>query len=99
MQRFLPAAGLGVLVPIALLVRSLLLRRRFGRILELLLYPDSIFLFDESRHSSLYGLTTSGLSLIATVAPYAFAAMISERYLWGTKMAPCELDNPRTIGV
>ena|SRR5881394_1960723 len=70
------AAALGVLVPIALLVRTLLLGRLFGSTLELLLYPGSIFLFDESRHSSLYGFTTFGLSLMATVALYAFAAMI-----------------------
>jgi hypothetical protein len=67
--------------------------------LELLLYPEFIFLFDESRHSSLYGLTAFGLSLMATVAQYTFAAMIAKRYSPGTKMAPCELDNPRTIGV
>jgi hypothetical protein len=70
------ATVLGVLVPIVLLVRTLLLGRLFGSPLELLLYPGSIFLFDESRHSSLYGLTTFGLSLMATVALYAFAAMI-----------------------
>jgi hypothetical protein len=67
---------LGVLVPIALLVRTLLLGRLFGSTLELLLYPGSIFLFDASRHSSLYGLTTFGVSLMATVALYALAAMI-----------------------
>jgi hypothetical protein len=70
------ASVLGVLVPIALLVRTLLLGRLFGNTLELLLYPGSIFLFDESRHWSLYGLTTFGVSLVATVAPYAFVAMI-----------------------
>jgi hypothetical protein len=70
------ASFLGVLVPIALLVRTLLLGRLFGSTLELLLYPGSIFLFNESRHSSLYGLTSFGLSLIATAALYAFAAMI-----------------------
>ena len=70
------ATLLGVLVPIVLLVRTLLLGRLFGSPLELLLYPGSIFLFDASRHSSLYGLTTFGLSLMATVALYAFAAMI-----------------------
>jgi hypothetical protein len=70
------ATILGVLVPITLLVRTLLLGRLFGSTLELLLYPGSIFLFDASRHSSLYGLTSFGLSLMATVALYAFAAMI-----------------------
>jgi hypothetical protein len=70
------ATVLGVLVPIALLVRTMLLGRLFGSSLELLLYHGSIFLFDASRHSSLYGLTTFGLSLMATVALYAFAAMI-----------------------
>jgi hypothetical protein len=70
------ATVLGVLVPIALLVRTLLLGRLFGSTLELLLYLGSVFLFDGSRHSSLYGLTTFGLSLMATVALYAFAAMI-----------------------
>jgi hypothetical protein len=54
------ATVLGILVPIALLVRTLLLGRLFGSTLELLLYPGSIFLFDESRHSSLYGLTAFG---------------------------------------
>ena len=54
----------------------LLLGRLFGSTLELLLYPGSIFLFDASRHSSLYGLTTFGLSFMATVALYALAAMI-----------------------
>ena len=70
------AAVLGVLVPIGLLIRALLLGRLFGSTLELLLYPWFIFLFDESRHSSLHGLTTFGLSLMATVALYVFAAMI-----------------------
>jgi len=70
------ATVLGILVPIALLVRTLLLGRLFGSTFELLLYPGSIFLFNVSRHSSLYGLTMFGLSLMATVALYAFAAMI-----------------------
>ena len=70
------ATVLGVLVPIALLVRTLLLGRLFGSPFDLLLYPGSIFLFDASRHSSLYGLTIFGLSLMVTVALYAFAAMI-----------------------
>jgi hypothetical protein len=70
------ATVLGVLVPITLLVRTLLLGRLFGSTLELLLYPGSIFLFDASRHSSLYGLMSFGLSLMATVALYAFAAMM-----------------------
>jgi hypothetical protein len=35
-----------------------------------------MFLFDASRHSSLYGLMTFALSLLVTVALYAFAAMI-----------------------
>lgn len=70
------ATVLGVLVPIALLVRTLLLGRLFGSPLELLLYPGSIFLFDASRHSPPYGLTTFGVSLMTTVALYALAAMI-----------------------
>jgi hypothetical protein len=70
------ATVLGVLIPIVLLVRTLVLGRLFGSTLELLLYPGSIFLFDQSRHSSLYGLTAFGLSLTATVALYAFTAMI-----------------------
>jgi hypothetical protein len=70
------ATVLGVLVPIALLVRTLLLGRLFGSPLDLLLYPGAIFLFYESHHSSLYGLATFGLSLMVTVALYAFAAMI-----------------------
>jgi hypothetical protein len=70
------AAVFGIVVPIVLLVRTLWLGRHFGGTLEWLLYPGSIFLFNASRHSSLYGLTTFGLSLVATVALYAFAAMI-----------------------
>lgn len=70
------AAILGALVPIALLARTLLLGRLFGSTLELLLYPGSIFLFNQSRHSSVYGLITFGLSLIVTVALYALAGMI-----------------------
>ena len=71
------ATVLGVLVPISLLVRTLLLGRPFSvGTLELLFYPGSIFLFNASRHSSLYGLTIFGLSLMGTVALYAFAAMI-----------------------
>jgi hypothetical protein len=70
------ATVFGVLVPIALLIRTLLLGRLFGSTLELLFYPGSIFLFDESRHSSLSGLTTFVLSLMVTVALYVFAAMI-----------------------
>jgi hypothetical protein len=70
------ATVLGVLVPIALVVRTLLLGRLFGSSFDLLLYPGSIFLFNESHHSSLYWLTTFGLSLMATVALYAFAALI-----------------------
>jgi small-conductance mechanosensitive channel len=70
------AAVLGILVPIALLVRTLLLGRLFGSTLELLLYPGSIFLFDSSRHSSLSGLNTFVLSLMVTVTLYVFAAMI-----------------------
>jgi hypothetical protein len=70
------ATVLGVLVPVALLVRTLFLGRLFGSSLDLLLYPGCIFLFNESRHSSLYWLTMFGLSFMATVALYAFAAMI-----------------------
>jgi hypothetical protein len=70
------ATVFGVLIPITLLVRTLLLGRLFGSTLELVLYPGSIFLFDASRHSSLHGLMTFALSLLVTVALYAFAAMI-----------------------
>ena len=70
------ATFLGVLAPIALLVRMLLLGRLFGGTLDSLLYPGSIFLFNTSRHSSTYGLTMFGLSLIVTIALYALAAMI-----------------------
>src|SRR5215467_3271106 len=70
------ATFLGLLVPIALLVRTLWLGRLFGGTLDLLLYPGSIFLFNTSRHSSMYGLTMFGLSLIVTIALYAVAAMI-----------------------
>lgn len=69
-------AVLGVLVPIALLVRTLASGRLFGGSLELLFYPGSIFLFNQSRHSVLYGVTTFVLSLVTTVALYAFAAMV-----------------------
>jgi len=44
------ASVLGVLVPVALLVRTLVLGRLFGTTLELPFYAGSIFLFDESRH-------------------------------------------------
>lgn len=47
------ASVLGVLVPVALLVRTLLLGRLFGSTLELPFYPGSLFLFVESRHWSL----------------------------------------------
>ena len=70
------AAVLGVLVPIALLVRTLALGRLFGGQLDLLLYPGSVFLFNVSRHSSLYGLAAFVLSLTITAALYALAGMI-----------------------
>jgi hypothetical protein len=70
------AVVLGVLIPIALLVRTLLLGPLFGSSFDLLLYPGSILMFNESRHSSLYWLTAFGLSLMATAALYAFAAVI-----------------------
>jgi hypothetical protein len=77
LRRVVAAATVfGVLIPITLLVRTLLLGRLFGSTLELLLYPGSIFLFDASRHSSLYGLMTFALSLLVTVALYVFAATI-----------------------
>jgi len=77
LRRFVAAgAFLGVLVPTAVLVRTLLLGRLFGSPLEFLLYPGSIFLFNPSRHSPLYGLSIFGLSLMGTVALCAFAAMI-----------------------
>ena len=69
-------AVLGVLVPIALLVRTLALGRLFGGSLDLLFYPGSIFLFNESRHSIVYGLTAFVLSLVTTVVLYALAAMV-----------------------
>ena len=62
------AAVFGTVIPITLPVRTLLLGRLFGTTLELLLYPGSICLFNESRRSSLYGLMAFGLSLMATVA-------------------------------
>jgi hypothetical protein len=70
------ATVLGILVPIALLVRTLLFGRFFSSTLDLFFYPGSVFLFNESHHSSFYWLTMFGLSLMATVALYAFAAMI-----------------------
>lgn len=70
------AAVLGILVPIVLLIRTLLLGRLFGSTLDLLLYPGFIFLFNESHHSSLYGLAVFALSLVATASLYAIAAMI-----------------------
>lgn len=77
LRRFVAVATvLGVLVPITLLVRTLWLGRLFGGTLDSLLYPGSIFLFNVSRHSSMYGLTMFGLSLIVTIALYALAAMI-----------------------
>ena len=69
------ATALGVLVPIALLVRTLLLGSLFGSSFDLLFYPGSIFMFNESRQWSLYWMTTFGLSLLSTAALYAFAAM------------------------
>lgn len=70
------ASVLGVLVPIALLVRTLAFERLFGSTLDLWLYPGSIFLFAESRRSLFYGLTMFGLSLMSTVVLYASAAII-----------------------
>lgn len=69
-------AILGILVPIVLLIRTLMLGRLFGTTLELLFYPGSIFLFNVSHHSSLYGLTLFALSLVATAVLYAIGAMI-----------------------
>src|SRR5262249_15927727 len=43
------ATALGVFVPIALLVRTLLLGSLFGSSFDLLSYPGSIFMFNESR--------------------------------------------------
>ena len=70
------AIVLGLLVPIALIIRTLLLGRLFGGSLELALYPGSVLLFDASHYSPLYGLIIFGLSLIITVALYAVAATI-----------------------
>src|SRR5262245_11248329 len=70
------ATILGVLVPIAVLVRTLALGRLFGGQLDLLLYPGSVFLFNVSRHSSLYGLAIFVLSLTTTAALYALAGMV-----------------------
>jgi hypothetical protein len=81
LQRVLAvAAFLGILVPIALLIRTLLLGRLFGTTWEVLLYPGSIILFNESHHSLPHGLAAFALSLIATAVLYAIAAMI----LFGT---------------
>jgi hypothetical protein len=74
------AVILGILVPLLLLLRTLLLGRLFGSPLDLLLFPGSIFLFDASRHSPLHGLMVFGLSLALTSALYASAAII----LFGT---------------
>lgn len=70
------ASVVGLLFPIAVLVRTLWFGRLFGRNSDLLLYPGSIFLFNQSRHSSLYGLITFGLSLIVTVALYVITAIV-----------------------
>ena len=79
------AAMLGIVVPIGLLIRTLLLGRHFGSTPELLFYPGSIFLFNVSRHSSLYGLAAFALSLVVSAALYAIAAMILFVIILGVK--------------
>jgi hypothetical protein len=70
------ASILGVVVPITLLARTRLFPTHLFGSLELLLYHGSIFLFDESPHSTLFSLSVLALSIMATVALYALAAMI-----------------------
>lgn len=70
------AVVLGVLVPMAVLARTLILGRLFGSPLDLLLFPGSIFLFHASSRSAVYGLAAFGLGLAVTVALYGFAAVI-----------------------
>ena len=70
------ASMLGILVPIALLIRTRLFPMHLFGLSELLLYPGSIFLFDESPHSPLFNLAMLVFSIMATVALYALAAMI-----------------------
>ena len=69
------ASILGLIIPIALLVRTRLTNQLFG-LTELLLFPGAIFLWDELPHSRLYNLAVFALSICATVALYAFAAMV-----------------------
>jgi hypothetical protein len=47
----------------------------FG-VLELPLYPGSIFLFDESPQSALFSVAMLAFSIMATIALCALAAMI-----------------------
>jgi hypothetical protein len=72
---------LGLIVPIALIVRSRVMHEPFG-LTELLLYPGSIFLFDELPHSRLYTIAVFGLSLMATAGLYALAGMIVYGIFW-----------------
>ena len=75
------ASVLGLIVPIALIVRTRVTHQLFG-LTELLLYPGSIFLFDELPHSRLTNITMFSLSLMATVALYALAGMIVYGIFW-----------------
>src|ERR1043165_420033 len=67
---------LGILIPITLLIRTPLFPMHLFGLTELLLYPGSIFLFDESPHSPLYDVAMLTFTIMVTVALYALAAMI-----------------------
>jgi hypothetical protein len=75
------ASVLGLIVPIALIMRGQVTHKAFG-LTELLLYPGSLFLFDDLPHSRLTIITTFSLSLMATVALYALAGMIVYGMFW-----------------
>jgi hypothetical protein len=64
-----------------LIVRTRVTHELFG-LIELLLYPGSVFLFDELPHSRLTTITMFSLSLMATVALYALAGMILYGIFW-----------------
>ena len=75
------ASVLGLIVPIALIVRTRVTHQLFG-LTELLLYPGSIFLFDELPHSRRTNIAMFSLSLMATIALYALAGMIVYGIFW-----------------
>jgi hypothetical protein len=75
------ASVLGLIVPSAVIVRTRVTHKGF-ELTELLLYPGSIFLFDELPHSRLYTIAVFALSLMATVALYALAGMIVYGIFW-----------------